>query len=229
MGSYFWSFGTTLSSRQIRIFIMSGDKSPQVLISLDVVFDFIFVPDAILRFYRPYVDEITGKIVIDPHLIRAKYWGSLTFFIDAVACIPIIKLPITPLLSVGQQITLYFNVLRMIRVLHLPGQFQELKRFRERKGPVNEPVFRMYIILFFMLLFMCECGCLYFGLATLLVVDDICPRSEDFVDESLEEEMWVAEDPVITNVMDTRSARQIQVSSAMIVLRQYFSQGRCTF
>ena len=208
---------------------MSGDKTPQVLISLDVVFDFIFVPDAILRFYRPYVDEITGKIVIDPHLIRAKYRGSLTFFIDAVACIPIIKLPITPLLSVGQQITLYFNVLRMIRVLHLPGQFQELKRFRERKGPVNEPVFRMYIILFFMLLFMCECGCLYFGLATLLVVDDICPRSEDFVDEILEEEMWVAEDPVITNVMDTRSARQIQVSSAMIVLRQYFSQGGCTF
>ena len=125
----------------IRIFIMSGDKTPQVLISLDVVFDFIFVADTILCFCRPYVDEITGQIVIDPHLIRAKYGGSLTFFINAVACIPIIKLPITPLLSVGQQITLYFNVLRMIRVLHLPGQFQELKRFRERKGPVNEPVF----------------------------------------------------------------------------------------
>ena len=190
----------------IRIFIMSGGTTPQALISLDVFFDFIFVADTILRFYRPYVDENTGQIVMDPHLIRAKYRGSLTFFINAVACIPIVKLPISPLLSDDQQIIVntYFNVLRMIRVLHLPGQFQELKRFRERKGPVNEPVFRMYVILFFMLLFMCECGCLYFGLATLLTVDDICPPPEDFVDDILGEEMWVADDSVITDVMDTR-------------------------
>jgi len=190
----------------VRIFIMSGDKTPQILISLDVVFDFIFVADTILRFYRPYVDENTGQIVMDPQLISAKYRGSLTFFINAVACIPITKLPISPFLSVGQQITLgtYFNVLRMIRVLHLPEQFQELKRFRAQKGPVNEPVFRMYIILFFMILFMCECGCVYFGLATLLVVDDICPAPEDFVDEILDEEMWVAEDSIITDVMDIR-------------------------
>ncbi|KAL7553159.1 hypothetical protein ACHAWF_016401 [Thalassiosira exigua] len=190
----------------IRIFIMSGDTTPQVLISLDVVFDFIFVADTILRFYRPYVDENTGLIVTDPHLIRVKYRGSLTFIINAVACIPIIKLPISPFLSSAQQAIMltYFNVLRMIRVLHLPGQFQELKRFRERKEPVNEPVFRMYIILFFMLLFMCQCGCLYFGLSTLLVVDDICPPPENFVDDILGEEMWVAEDTVITDVMDTR-------------------------
>lgn len=189
----------------IRIFIMSGDKTPQVLISLDVVFDFIFVADTILRFYRPYVDENTGQVVMDRHLISMKYRVSPTFFINAVACIPIIKLPISPLLSADQQIATltYFNVLRMIRVLHLPGQFQELKRFRERKEPVNEPVFRMYVILFFMLLFMCECGCLYFGLSTLLVVDDICPPPEDFAEEILGEEMWVARDPIITNVMDS--------------------------
>lgn len=190
----------------IRIFIMSGGTTPQALISLDVLFDFIFVADTILRFYRPYVDENTGEIVMDPQLIRAKYRGSLTFIINAVACIPIIKLPISPLLNADQQIIIntYFNVLRMIRVLHLPDQFQELKKFQERKGPVNEPVFRMYIILFFMLLFMCECGCLYFGLSTLLVVDDICPPPEDFVEDILGEEMWVADDPVITDVMDTR-------------------------
>jgi len=190
----------------IRIFIMSGGTTPQALISLDVLFDFIFVADTILRFYRPYVDENTGEIVMDPQLIRAKYRGSLTFIINAVACIPIIKLPISPLLNADQQIIIntYFNVLRMIRVLHLPDQFQELKKFQERKGPVNEPVFRMYIILFFMLLFMCECGCLYFGLSTLLVVDDICPPPDDFVEDILGEEMWVADDPVITDVMDTR-------------------------
>ena len=191
----------------IRIFIMSGhDSTPQALVSLDVVFDFIFVADTILRFYRPYVDGNTGQIVMDPQLIRSKYMGSFSFYINAIACIPIIKLPISQVLSVDQQTSLltYFNVLRMIRVLHLPGQFQELKEFKERKGPVNEPVFRMYVILFFMLLFMCQCGCLYFGLSTLLVVDDICPAPGNFVDDVLGEELWVAQDTVITNVMDTR-------------------------
>jgi CRP-like cAMP-binding protein len=190
----------------IRIFIMSGDKTPEILTSLDVVFDFIFVTDTILRFYWPYVDKNTGQIVMDPQTIRARYRRSLTFLINVVACIPIIKLPISPFLSAGQQITTYtyVNVLRMIRLFHIPGQFQELKRFLERKEPVNAPVFRMYILLFFMLLFMCECGCLYFGLATLLVVDDICPPPENFVDEILGKTMWVARDSAITDVMDTR-------------------------
>jgi CRP-like cAMP-binding protein len=191
----------------IRIFIMSGhDSTPQALVSLDVGFDFVFVADTILRFYRPYVDGNTGQIVIDPQLIRSKYMGSVSFYINSIACIPIIKLPISQVLSVNQQTSLltYFNVLRMIRVLHLPEQFQELKRFKERKGPVNEPVFRMHVILFFMLLFMCQCGCLYFGLSTLLVVDDICPAPDNFVDDVLGEELWVAQDTVITNVMDTR-------------------------
>lgn len=191
----------------IRIFIMSGhDSTPQALISLDVVFDFVFVADTILRFYRPYVDANTGQIIMDPQLIRSKYIGSFTLYINAIACIPIIKLPISLLLNANQQTSLltYFNVFRMIRVLHLPGQFQELKQFKERKGPVNEPVFRMYIILFFMILFMCQCGCLYFGLSTLLTVNDICPAPDDFVDDVLGEELWVAQDTVTTNVMDTR-------------------------
>ena len=54
----------------IRIFIMSGGTTPQALISLDVFFDFIFVTDTILRFYRPYVDDNTSQIVMDPQLIR---------------------------------------------------------------------------------------------------------------------------------------------------------------
>eukprot|EP00986_Skeletonema_menzelii_P012282 scaffold6715_cov139-Skeletonema_menzelii.AAC.3 len=191
----------------IRIFIMSGqDSTPQALISLDVVFDFIFVADTILRFYRPYIDGNTGQIIMDTQLIRSKYMGSFTFYINAIACIPITKLPISLFLSADQQSSLltYFNVFRMIRVLHLPEQFQELKRFKERKGPVNEPVFRMYVILFFMILFMCQCGCLYFGVSTLMTVDDICPAPDNFVDDVLGEELWVALDTVTTNVMDTR-------------------------
>ena len=191
----------------IRIFIMYGhDSTPEALISLDAVFDFVFVADTVLRFYRPYVDENTGQIVMDPQLIRSKYMGSFTFYINTIACVPIIKLPISELLSDNQQTSLliYFNVFRMIRVLHLPEQFQELKRFKERKGPVNEPVFRMYIILFFMILFMCQCGCLYFGLSTLLTVDDICPAPDNFIEDVLGEELWVAQDTVISDVMDTR-------------------------
>eukprot|EP00956_Cyclotella_meneghiniana_P038368 scaffold153007_cov66-Cyclotella_meneghiniana.AAC.1 len=189
----------------IRIFIMSGAKTPQILVSLDIVFDFIFVADTLLRCYMPYVDENTGQIVLDPYLIRMKYRESWTFWINIIACIPIVKLPLTPFLSRDQQNALltYFNVLRMIRVLHLPGQFYQLKKLRERTSPVNEAVFRMYFILFFMLLFMFECGSLYFGLSTLTVVDDICPSPEDFDEDILGKEMWVAQDTVITNVMDT--------------------------
>jgi CRP-like cAMP-binding protein len=185
---------------------MSGAKTPQILISLDVVFDFIFVADTLLRFYLPYVDENTGQIVLDPDLIKAKYRASWTFWINSIACIPIVKLPLTPFLTLDQQNALltYFNVLRMIRVLHLPGQFYRLKKLRERKDPVNEAVFRMYFILFFMLLFMFECGSLYFGLSTLTVVNDICPPSAAFEQTILGQEMWVASDTVITDVMDTR-------------------------
>lgn len=189
----------------VRIFI-SRDRTPKVLVSLDVLFDFIFVFDTLLRFYRPYVDENTGGVVTDPLLIRRKYQRSAAFYVNVIACVPILKLPISPFLDGVQLTTLltYFNVLRMIRVLHLPEQFFELKRFLERNGPINEPVYRMHIIFFFMVLFICECGCLYFGLSTATNVDDICPPSEDFADDILGEEMWVAKDTVITDVMDTR-------------------------
>lgn len=193
----------------IRIFIMSGAKTPQILVSLDVVFDFIFVADTLLRFYLPYVDENTGQIVVDPYLIKIKYRESWAFWINSVACVPIVKLPLQPFLTAGQQAALltYFNVLRMVRVLHLPGQFYQLKKLRERKAPVNEAVFRMCFILFFMLLFMFESGSLYFGLSTLTVVEDICPPPLEFEETILGREMWVAQDSVITDVMDTRVCR----------------------
>lgn len=193
----------------IRIFIMAGDKMPEVLISLDVMFDLIFVADTILRFFLPYIDEDSGQVVLDPETIWSKYRGSMTFYVNMIACIPIINLPISPYLNADQQIATsnYLNILRMIRVQHIPGQFQELKRFLQRKGPVNEPIFRLYILLFFMILFMCECGCLYFGLAVLFAgVEDVCPPSESFVDEILgtPNPLWVARDSVITDVMDSR-------------------------
>jgi len=67
--------------------------------------------------------------------------------------------------------------------------------------PVNEPVFRMGVILFFTQLLMCILGCLYFGWAT-SHVDDMCPDQTRFHDEILGEEMWIAEDYVITDVMN---------------------------
>ena len=186
---------------------MSGDSTPQSLVYADVVFDFIFVIDTVLHFYRPYADPHTGQIVTDLTALRKRYLRSATFYVNVIACIPILKTPLSPFLGKAAQevVMTYFNVLRMIRILHLPSQFQELKRFRMQKGPVNESVFRMWIILFFTLLGMCILGCVYFGLSvTSASVDDVCPAPEEFVEDILSAEMWVAGDFVITDVMDPR-------------------------
>ena len=191
----------------IRIFIMPGKSTPQSLVYADVVFDFIFVIDTVLHFYRPYVDPNTGQIMTDLTTLRRRYLRSATFYVNIMACIPILKTPISPFLGKGAQevVMTYFNVLRMVRILHLPSQFQELKRFRLQKGPVNESVFRMWIILFFTLLGMCILGCVYFGLSVASAsVTDVCPAPEEFVEDILSSEMWIAEDFVITDVMDPR-------------------------
>lgn len=191
----------------MRIFIMSGKSTPQSLVYADVVFDFIFVIDTVLHFYRPFVDPNTGQIVADLTTLRRRYLRSATFYVNVVACIPILKTPISPFLGKAAQevVMTYFNVLRMVRIFHLPSQFQELKRFRLQKGPVNESVFRMWIILFFTLLGMCILGCVYFGLSVASAsVPDVCPAPEEFVEDILSSEMWIAEDFVITNVMDPR-------------------------
>ena len=195
------------------MFIMSGDSTPSSLIHVDVAFDFVFAIDTILHFYRPYVDTNTGETVADLRAMREKYLRSATFYINAIACIPLLKAPLSSVLrrQVLENVTIYFNVLRMVRILHLPSQFQELKRFCMQKGPVNESVFRMWVILFFTLLGMCIFGCFYFGLSTVFV-DDVCPPSEDFAEEILSEEMWIANDFVITDLMDSRVCESLEKS-----------------
>lgn len=115
----------------VRMFIMSGDSTPSSLIHVDVAFDFVFAIDTILHFYRPYVDTNTGETVADLRAMREKYLRSATFYINAIACIPLLKAPLSSVLrrQVLENVTIYFNVLRMVRILHLPSQFQELKRF----------------------------------------------------------------------------------------------------
>lgn len=173
-----------------------------VLVATDIALDLIFVIDTILHFYFPFVDKDTGQVVMSIKEIRSKYRGSLTFYINSIACIPILKTPLSPLLDAKTNILLStnFNVLRMIRILHFPSQFDEIKRFRSQKGPVNESVFRMWIILFFTQLLMCMLGCLYFGWAA-SAVDDICPLI-NYVEEQRSVEMWITEDDIITNVMN---------------------------
>jgi len=187
----------------VRIFIMSGERTPRVLIVADIALDFIFVLDTMFHFYFPFVDEDTGQTVTNAKKIRSKYRGSLTFYINSIACIPILKTPLSPLLDdkINVLLSTNFNVLRMIRVLQFPSQFSEIKRFWYQKGPVNESMFRMWIILFFTQLLMCILGCIYFGLAA-MVVDDVCPLSSNFEEEILGFEMWIADDIIITNVMN---------------------------
>eukprot|EP00592_Proboscia_alata_P007446 CAMPEP_0194358636 /NCGR_PEP_ID=MMETSP0174-20130528/5767_1 /TAXON_ID=216777 /ORGANISM="Proboscia alata, Strain PI-D3" /LENGTH=1177 /DNA_ID=CAMNT_0039129005 /DNA_START=138 /DNA_END=3668 /DNA_ORIENTATION=- len=188
----------------IRIFLLPVNSTPDGLVYADIVFDFIFVIDTILHLLRPYIDEDTGDLITDRKAIVRKHLGSLTFYSNAIACIPILKMPLSPFLSndMNAILSLNFNVLRMIRIFHFPAQFDELKKIRSRQGPVNESVFRMWIIIFFTFLLIPIFGCLYFGLST-LKVDDMCPHPDEFSEEILTVEMWVSGDFVITDVMNS--------------------------
>lgn len=187
----------------IRLGVMPFDRTPQGIVDLDFFFDFVFLIDTILHFIIPVTDKNTSEVITDLPSIRQKYLGSITFYINTIACIPILKSVVSPFLTIKNQrvLSTNFNVLRMIRVLHFPSQFKELKHFLSRNGPVNESVFRMGIILFFALLLMCILGCVYFGFST-GVIENICPAAEDFEQQILSAPTWVANDFVITDVMD---------------------------
>ena len=198
----------------IRLFILGADLTPVGLISIDIALDFIFVIDALLVFYRPYIDKDTGRIVTNLQQIRSKYLASSSFYLNIIACIPILKGPISPLFDKETNLMLStnFNVLRMIRILHFQSQFKDLKMLLSQKEPVNDSVFRMGIILFFTQLFMCILGCIYFGSAT-VKVDDICTDAEYFTKEILGTEMWIAEDPVITDVMNPNTCANLSLEN----------------
>ena len=182
---------------------MTGNRTPSALISADVALDVIFVFDTTLHFFRPYIDKSTGQTITNLKQIRTKYVRSIAFFTNVLACIPILKTPLAPLLDPKTNITLStnFNILRMIRISHFPAQFEELKVFLNRKGPVNESVFRMGVILFFTQLLMCIFGCFYFGWSA-STVGDVCPGGDAFEEKILGNELWIAEDEVIIDVMD---------------------------
>lgn len=187
----------------IRLFILDVHSTPPILIYLDIAFDVIFVIDTLLHFYRPYIDKETGSVVTNLQQIRLKYLRSGTFYLNVISCVPILKGPIAPLFNEDTNMVLStnFNVLRMIRVLHFPSQFQDLKMFLSQKQTINDSVFRMGIILFFTQLLMCILGSIYFGTAAARV-DDICPDSDKFVEDIIGTEMWISKDFVITDVMN---------------------------
>ena len=187
----------------IRLFILDLESTPASLIFIDIALDVVFVIDVVLLFFRPHIDNETGRMVTNLHQIKTKCLSSGTFYLNLIACIPILKAPLSPLLDDQSNLTLStnFNILRMIRILHFPSQFSDLKNHLSRKGPVNDAVFRMGIILFFTQLFMCILGCVYFGSAA-ATVEDVCPDEEVFVENFLKEEMWVSGDLVITDVMN---------------------------
>lgn len=186
----------------LRLFILK-ERTPKALISADVALDIIFVVDTLLHFFRPYIDTDTGQVVTNLKKIRSKYAASMAFYMNVLACIPILKTPLAPLLNDETNVALStnFNILRMIRILHFPEQFEELKSFLSRKVPVNESSFRMGIILFFTQLLMCMFASVYFGLSS-TKVDDMCPGPDKFAETVLEEEMWIAMDELIVNTMD---------------------------
>lgn len=195
----------------VRLFIMTRDYTPKELISADIAFDVLFVVDTIVHFYLPCIDEDTGQTITDLKRIRKNYFGSVTFYINVIACIPILKIPLSAILTSEQQYLLItkFNIMRMIRVLHFQSQFKELKTYCSQSGPVNESLFRMGVILFFTFLMMLILGCAYFGLS-LAEISDICPSGNDFSEEISGANTWVAHDFVITDVMDPNICEAIK-------------------
>ena len=187
----------------IRLFIMTGDRTPSILVSADIALDVIFVFDTALHFFRPYVDKDTGRTITNLKQIQRKYIRSFAFKMNLIVCLPVLKTPLAPFLNPESNVALStnFNILRMIRIYQFPAQFQELKAFLEMKEPVNEPVFRMGIILFFTQLLMCIFGSFYFGWSS-STVGDICPGPDSFTELVLGSEIWIAKDGVITDVMD---------------------------
>ncbi len=187
----------------IRLFILDLDSTPGALIITDFALDVVFVIDVVLLFFRPHIDNETGRMVTNLHQIRTKCLSSGTFYLNLIACIPILKGPLSPMLDEETNliVSTNFNILRMTRILHFPSQFNDLKNYLSRNGPVNGASFRMGVILFFTQLFMCIFGSIYFGFAA-ASVEDICPDAEDFFDDFLVQEMWISNDYVITNVMD---------------------------
>ena len=109
----------------IRLFIIPSGRTPTVLINADVVFDFIFVIDTLLHFYRPYIDEDTGQSVDNTKQIAAKYRGSISFYINIIACIPILKAPLSIILNEDEQNSLstYSNILRIFCSCRSLGAF----------------------------------------------------------------------------------------------------------
>ena len=181
----------------IRLFIMTDRHTPTILKGADLAFDILFVLDATLHFYLPFIDDDTGQIIIDPVAIRKKYFGSFKFYANVLTCIPILKVPLSSLINSGDEI---FIILRMIRIFNFKAQFHELKIVLLQSGPVNDSFFRMGVILFFTLLMMSVLGCSYFGLFS-ITISDICPSKDEFINVFLNSNGWVSNDPVITDVM----------------------------
>ena len=186
----------------IRLFVVGSVRTPSLLISIDIALDFVFMIDTILNFYRPFIDKDTRKVVTDQVQIKARYLHSFAFYTNSIACTPILKTILSPLFDTNTNIALStnFNIVRMIRIFHFPAQFEELKTFLSRKGPVNEPLFRMGIIIFITQLVMCIFASVYFGVGS-MAASNTCPGVDLFDEVVMSQELWMAKDLVILKKM----------------------------
>lgn len=189
----------------IRIFIMGSNRVPKDIMFIDTAVDVIFVFDTMLQFYMPYIDNETRLIVTSRKQIRKRYLNSMVFYVNIIACVPILKVLLSLLFGVTYNVHTYrtFEAIRMIRVLNFQVIFGEFKTFSSRNGPTNISVFRMIVILFCTQLVMCIFGSIYFGLSSSSVAD-ICPGSNLYEEKFKDMELWITSDNVIVDVMDPR-------------------------
>ena len=187
----------------LRLFIMTHRHTPDTIVNADIAFDLLFLMDTFGNFFFPVIDDDTGEVIVDLTAIRRKYFGSWKFYVNFITCLPIIKLALlgTSHSSDVDIINSFIIALRMVRIVHFKSQFRELKLFLSSSGPLNDSFFRMIAILFITLLMMSVFGCVYFGLS-LLKLSDVCPSQNQFASAFLDSNTWLAQDIIITNVMN---------------------------
>jgi hypothetical protein len=152
------------------------------LYSTFIVIDFIFILDWILGFFTAFTRH--GELIVDPKKVRQRYLYTwcLIDFISAI--------PFSWFLSGSQQdsansarMTRIVKMSRLLRLLRLTRMFkiakvgQLLEDLQEYFHTVNMGIFRMFRILFFLLVMTHIIGCLWFCIT-------------NFVDEANKEDTW---------------------------------------
>jgi CRP-like cAMP-binding protein len=144
-----WNMGTMLWVMQASLIIpcrLGFGTVPNTLTSaLDHLSELWFIADVFLSMHMAYTDEDNGELVMDPSMVRSRYFRTW-FVLDCISSIPVAFLTLI-VSSMGS-----FNWLKIIRLVKI---FRLLKMLKlktlenlEESGVVNPSLLRFLKLLF---------------------------------------------------------------------------------